>query len=316
MIRGRYAPSPTGRLHFGNLRTAMIAWLQAKLNQGHFILRIDDLDQPRNIPGSIEQILDDLKWLGISWDEGPYLQSQRTHYYQVAFSQLQELNFVYPCVCSRKDIAMAISAPNFGQTTHVYPGTCRPEKIYGLNVEDDGEYTDSDSQKSWRYQVPTQELRFKDRVSGLQRLYLPDTVGDFVVKRKDGLFAYQLASIVDDDSMGVTDVVRGNDLLDSTVRQLALADSLGYVRPRFWHLPMLLDQQGERMSKRGHAETLSSWQQDNKTSAQLIGSFAYGLGLIDEPAVLSSQELLQQLDPKMLEQKLRSNSIENADNAT
>ena len=307
MMRGRYAPSPTGRLHFGNLRTAMVAWLQAKLNQGDFILRIDDLDQPRNKAGSVEQIVDDLQWLGISWDEGPYLQSQRTDYYQAAFSQLRESSLVYPCGCSRKDIAMAISAPNYGQTIHVYPGTCRPEKISDLSVQDEGENIDSDTLRSWRYQVPDQELRFEDRVSGLQRLYLPDTVGDFVVKRKDGLFAYQLASIVDDYTMGVSDVVRGNDLLDSTVRQLALADSLGYARPRFWHLPLLHDQQGERMSKRGHAETLSSWQQDKKTSEQLIGSFAYGLGLIDQPADLSSQELVQQLDPQMLELKLRSN---------
>ena len=239
MTRGRYAPSPTGRLHLGNLRTALLAWLQARIDRGVFILRIDDLDTPRNKPGSVEQMIQDLYWIGLDWDEGPdvggehapYFQSQRLGHYEKAFHYLQEKSAVFPCKCSRKDIANAISAPNGAENNRIYPGTCRPGKnhIHADNLNSPGVY-------AWRYCVNNQNIVFEDAVLGHQRQKLPSAVGDFVVKRKDGLFAYQLTSILDDILMSVTDVVRADDLLDSTPRQIAILKTLQGTIPRFCNI--------------------------------------------------------------------------------
>ncbi|MCY3769824.1 MAG: tRNA glutamyl-Q(34) synthetase GluQRS [Gammaproteobacteria bacterium] len=307
---GRYAPSPTGRLHLGNLQTALLAWLQARLMGGRFILRMDDLDQPRIRPGAQQQILEDLAWMGLDWDEGPdvggangpYLQSQRTRYYAQALDTLGKHKKIFACFCSRKDIALAVGAPHPGDRNQPYPGTCR------ANLYPGGHQTANPDDKkplSWRYCVGDRKIVFDDLVCGRQEQDLATDAGDFVVKRKDGQFAYQLTTVVDDGLMGVSDVVRGADLLSSTHRQIALISDLGFSKPRFWHMPLVYDFRNRRMSKRDGSDSLEQWQSAGKTAPQLIGEFAYPLGLIDQPGPLSTQELLASLDSTGFQEALR-----------
>ncbi len=294
---GRYAPSPTGPLHLGNARTALLAWLQVRLAGGRFIMRMDDLDLPRVKAGSAAQCLDDLRWLGLDWDEGPdvggphapYEQSQRSDLYEKALSVLHAESFIYRCYCSRRDIREAASAPH--QPGHVlrYPGTCRerePDKIPTLPP-------------AWRFKVDNLKINMSDGIVGNYSQRLADEVGDFVVKRRDGLFAYQLASVVDDIAMGVTDIVRGADLLDSAPRQLALVDALGAARPVFWHVPMLCDAKGVRLSKRNGADSLQDmWEQHQRPEA-VVGELAASLGLLAhesaKPKPISAADLLATL---------------------
>ncbi len=308
MSCGRYAPSPTGRLHLGNLRTALLAWLQCRLINGKFILRIDDLDQPRNVPGSLEQIIEDLYWLGLDWDEGPdvggingpYLQSLRLGFYRRAFDSLRKYGCVFPCVCSRKDIAMALSAPHQDQPVNIYPGTCRPTASILVGAR----AVDARENFAWRFAVGDQTVHFDDEICGPQWLELKSCVGDFVVRRRDGLYAYQLVSVVDDQMMGVTDVLRGEDLINSTHRQLALIHALHYRIPGFWHVPLLRDNENRKMSKRDGSDSLKQWQERAGTAEQLVGYFAYSSGLIDENRPISATELLQTLDIRRYKAKL------------
>lgn len=305
---GRYAPSPTGRLHFGNLRTAVLAWLQVRLSDGMFVLRIDDLDTPRNKAGSLEQILDDLRWLGIDWDEGPdiggenypYLQSQRNSTYKNAFVKLNASGKTYPCKCSRKDIANILSAPHPSGTVTAYPGTCRPNKSIASIDVGEGEL------QAWRFIVGNESIEYNDLICGNQVQELEHNVGDFVIRRRDGLFVYHLASIVDDYKMDVTDVVRGDDLIESTPRQIALMNSLGYPIPDFWHVPMVFDNDGERMSKRDGSDSLEQWKNTGKTAEQLIGQFASSLELIDKDEAISCNELLGFMDLNIFKSKLNT----------
>jgi glutamyl-tRNA synthetase len=279
----------------------MLAWLGARLNEGRFILRIDDLDGQRNRPGALGQILEDLRWLGLDWDEGPdiggehgpYSQSQRLWHYEEAFLRLQQQARVFPCRCSRKDIALAVSAPHLDQPARIYPGTCRlpnsSETTRGSRVYHGDEV-------SWRYRVRSKIVCYDDKLRGRQQQHLGREVGDFVVKRKDGLYAYQLATVVDDGLMGVTDVLRGEDLLESTPRQIALMNALDLPVPDFWHVPLMLDESGQRMSKRDGSNSLEQWLEKSKPPSQLVGHLASSLGLIDEDRSLSTTELLQELD--------------------
>ena len=309
MFCGRYAPSPTGRLHLGNLRTAVLAWLNTRLNKGKFILRIDDLDSPRIRPGALGQILEDLRWIGLDWDEGPdtggksgpYLQSLRLGHYENAFLRLRHQSRVFPCRCSRKDIALAVSAPHLDQPTRIYPGTCRPGKLAETT---DASRCNPRNELSWRYGVGNSVVTYNDKLWGRQQQNLGSAVGDFVVKRKDGLYAYHLATVVDDGLMGVTDVLRGEDLLDSTPRQIELMKTLGIRVPEFWHVPLLHDDNGRRMSKRDGSNSLQQWQEKSKSPSRLVGHFARSLGLIDEDRPLSLTDLLQQLDPETFRQRL------------
>ncbi len=297
-MSGRYAPSPTGALHLGNLRTALIAWLQARLASQPFILRIEDLDLPRVRPGSQEQIIDDLRWLGLDWDEGagiggpsaPYDQSARNPFYQQAFQQLLDAEAIYPCYCSRKDIQNAASAPHAHEGGPVYSGTCRtPQRRAEM------EQKHPEKMAAWRYRVPARTIEFEDQIVGSVRQRLDREVGDFVIKRADGIFAYQLAVVVDDGLMGVTDVVRGADLLDSSARQIELFDALGYPTPHFWHVPLMVDDQGARLSKRDGSDSLEVWRKKGKSAEALIGFLAHSLGLLDENRSVSAQELLHSL---------------------
>ena len=270
-IVGRYAPSPTGAMHLGNLRTALLAWLQVRLQGGEFLLRMEDLDTPRVVEGSAQQILNDLEWLGLDWDGEVIYQSQRLSLYQEALDFLDDKQLIYPCYCSRKDIQLAASAPH----THagVYSGLCR-----NLSPE----------QAMKKAQQKTPALRFK--VTG----DLARTCGDFVVKRADDLFAYQLAVVVDDLEQGVTHVLRGQDLANSTERQLYLAKVL---EPKltpihYTHVPLMLDESGVRLSKRDGSLSVNEYISQGKNAEALIGEFALELGFIGSFKPISAQQLL------------------------
>jgi len=296
---GRYAPSPTGELHLGNLRTALFAWLQARLMGAAFVLRMEDLDISRNREGCAGRILHDLRRLGLEWDEGPdrggplgpYSQLERGEIYQAALERLDAAGRLFPCFCSRRDIREAASAPHGAAV--VYPGTCRPADNGGSAAEDE---TDRRGlPPAWRFKTSHQWWRFHDCLQGIYRQHLGRDVGDFVVKRRDGIFAYQLAVVVDDALMGVTDVVRGDDLLDSTPRQIALQEALGLPTPRYWHVPVMRDQYGERLSKRNGAASLAQYCETGGTPESLVGRFARELSLRDTDEPLSAAELLSGL---------------------
>lgn len=235
--RGRFAPSPTGPLHMGSLVAAMASYLDAKAHHGQWLVRIEDLDFDRNVAGADQHILASLQRCGMQADEKIEWQSQRTHLYQAALDKLG--SFVFPCACSRKEIADSRLRAGL-QDSQIYPGTCRnglaPDRIA----------------RSFRLRVPDGEaaiIHFHDRLMGEQSQDLSADVGDFVLKRADGFWAYQLAVVVDDAAQGVTDIVRGEDLLDSTARQIYLQNLLGLPQPRYLHVPVVVNEVGEKLSK-------------------------------------------------------------------
>jgi len=302
VVVGRYAPSPTGRQHLGNLRTALLAWLQVRIVNGIFVLRMEDLDLPRTRPGSAEQILADLRWLGLDWDEGPdvggpvasYVQSERVELYEEALAKLVQGQHTFACYCSRKDIAEAASAPH-GIDGPIYPGTCR-----------DREQADDGKRAAIRCRVGRSRISFTDVVAGSFEFDLGTSVGDFVIKRTDGLFAYQLAVALDDALMGVTDVVRGDDLLNSTPRQIHVQQLLGFEPPRYWHVPLKNDSDGNRLSKRDGSESLAEQQRNGVKADVVVGELAYELGLITINRPLSAAELVAELDEPQFVQALKS----------
>ncbi|MGI9291006.1 MAG: tRNA glutamyl-Q(34) synthetase GluQRS [Gammaproteobacteria bacterium] len=302
-VIGRYAPSPTGALHFGNLRTALLCWLQARLAGGRLLMRMDDLDAPRNRPGSAEQILDDLSWLGLDHDGEVIVQSERSASYEQAFGRLRDQNRLFACRCSRKDIQQALSHPDPAAATSRYPGTCRPGGPNAVALQDQ-----QDVPVAWRFNVSGKVIHFEDEVLGPQQDNLAIDPGDFVVRRKDGIFAYQLASVVDDITLGVTDVVRGADLLDSTARQIALFNALDAPPPRFWHVPLMTDSHGEKLSKRDGSMSLKIWREQGRTPAEVIGTLAASIGLVPADSELSAAELLQQLNSDQFKQALNQES--------
>lgn len=299
---GRYAPSPTGALHLGNLRTAMLAWLHAKLNGGEIVLRMEDLDTPRVVEGSADQILRDLEKLGITWQGEVVYQSTRLPLYESAMQSLDQLGLLYPCFCSRKELQQIASAPH--QANLVYPGTC-------------AQLDESTIAEKRAHKVPSVRLRVTEELINYGEKVYPNkpenlavTVGDFVLKRADGLFAYQLAVVVDDIDQGITDVVRGADLLQSTARQHYLATLLDSDKPpmRYWHVPLLMDRAGARMSKRDGSYSLDDWLEAGNTIPDLVAQFASELGLLDTNQPISLDELQQQLSLDRFESALR-NSI-------
>lgn len=268
MLRARFAPSPTGEMHLGNARTALLAWLQARAAGGRFVLRLEDLDTGRVRAGAADQILSDLAWLGLDWDEGwdiggacaPYIQSERLDVYAQYAAKLQ----TYFCSCSRRDIQNAVSAPHEGEVR--YPGICRAAPIH------------PERPLALRLRVPDLETEFTDGICGTVRENVQITAGDFVIRRNDGAWAYQLACVVDDLEMQISDVLRGADLLSSTARQLVLYRAFGQAAPRFFHAPLLTDFRGQRLSKRNHALSLCSLRQAGANPQQLVLELAQGLG--------------------------------------
>lgn len=243
--RGRFAPSPSGPLHFGSLVAAVGSYLDARTQGGEWLVRMEDVDRPRNVPGAAEQILSTLEAFGFTWD-GPVLwQSERDAAYGDVLAALRRDGLAYPCACSRKEIADSARRPAVDGGL-AYPGTCRNGLPPGR------------AERAWRLRVDATETAFVDRLQGRVAQFLEPDVGDFVLRRADGLFAYQLAVVVDDAAQGITDIVRGADLLDSTPRQLWLQRCLGYPQPCYAHLPVAANAAGEKLSKQTLAPALDA----------------------------------------------------------
>lgn len=248
-ITGRFAPSPTGALHTGSLVAAVGSWLLAKSAGGRWLLRMDDLDTPRQVPGMVDDILATLESFGLLWDGGITWQSRHVEAYREAFEEVQKLGLVYPCGCSRKEIALSASAPHPDDDGVPYPGFCINGMREGVTI------------RSWRVRVADEQVCFDDLRKGRICRNLSQCYGDFVLRRGDGVFAYQLAVVVDDQLTGVTQVVRGDDLLHSTPRQIYLQQLLGLLRPEYCHLPLVTGTGGAKLSKRDNlvSHHLGNW---------------------------------------------------------
>ncbi len=291
--RGRFAPSPTGVLHRGNLRTALLSWLHARLRGGAWLLRLDDLDTPRNRAGAETSILADLDWLGLNWD-GPVLrQSERRGLYATALSALRRYGLLYPCRCSRRLLA-DISAPH--GSAAVYPGTCRAVKGGWGPVQG--------RLPSWRLQLAPGSLQWTESYGAPGKLDGPAAVGDVVLRRADGYLAYHLATALDELAMGISDVVRGDDLWSATGAQVAVMAALGAAPPRYGHVPLWRDGRGRRLSKREGAEGLAGYRDSGMDAAAVVGQLAATAALVPVGTRLSAAELLQQLTPARLDQAL------------
>lgn len=238
-VTGRFAPSPTGPLHLGSLVAAVGSWLYARAEGERWLVRMEDIDTPRVVPGSAEEILAALRRYALEWDGEVVWQSGRTALYERALEELRAKDRVFDCACSRADLQRAASAPVGSEP--VYPGTCRNGIAPGKTA------------RAIRFRAPDEVIAFEDLVAGHQRENVAEKTGDFVVRRADGLFAYQLAVVVDDADQGVTQVVRGADLLASTPRQIALQRALGYPAPRYAHLPLVVNADGSKLGKRDGA---------------------------------------------------------------
>ena len=285
---GRFAPTPSGRLHLGNLLCAMLAYLSARSQGGQFLLRIEDVDIPRCPRALAQQAIDDLRFLGFRWDAPPLYQSERSGVYQDVLNRLRREGHVYPCFCTRAQLHATV-APNLGDTQFIYPGTCAH-----LTPEEAAERAQTRA-PAMRLRVPDETIPFTDRVFGAQAENLARDCGDFLLQRSDGLFGYQLAVVVDDALSGVTEVVRGSDLLSSTPRQLWLYRELGLTPPKFYHLPLLLASDGRRLSKRDGDQSLENLRA-KYTPEEIIGKLAFACGLQASPAPTTPQALARTFD--------------------
>lgn len=291
MIKGRFAPSPTGRMHLGNIASALLSWLSARAQGGAWLLRIEDLDPQRSKREYSRIIEDDLHWLGLDWDEGgldgrgdagPYSQSQRGDIYARYLELINATGYTYPCRCTRAEI-MATQAPHQSDGRIVYGGRCRPAVLPAFGADFDGAST--------RICVPDSIISFDDGLYGPQHFNLAREVGDFILRRADGAWAYQLAVVVDDALMGVTEVVRGSDLLLSAAQQIYLYRLLGLEPPRFAHVPLLCNAEGRRLSKRDGSLSMEHLRA-TMTAPQIIGRLAALLGLLPEPTEITAAELI------------------------
>ena len=292
-VVGRFAPSPSGRLHLGNLACSLLAWLSARSRGGRIVLRIEDLDAERCPRKYADQLEEDLGWLGLFWDEGgskggphePYYQSECSGIYTESYKKLEARGLVYPCFCSRSQLHAA-SAPHTSDGNVIYPGTCR-----GLTAEEIAEKRKKKA-PAYRLMVPDENITFTDGCMGEHTENLLRDCGDFYLRRADGVFAYQLAVVVDDARMGVTEVVRGADLLSSTARQLYLYRLLGLPAPKFAHCPLLLASDGRRLSKRDGDQSLENLRA-RYTAEDIVGRLAYAYGLQEEPAPRTPESLIK-----------------------
>ena len=287
-ITGRFAPSPSGRMHLGNLWSCLLAWLSARSAGGGMVLRLEDLDPDRCRREYCDQVMRDLEWLGLDWDNQPVYQSERTEIYAEAFANLEKQGLVYPCYCNRAE-RLAASAPHRSDGVVIYGGRCR-----GLSEQEREELAVA-RRPAWRLKVPDEEYTFTDLLQGEYRENLERDCGDFILRRSDGVYAYQLAVVVDDALMGVSQVVRGQDLLDSTPRQNYIQDLMGYDRPEYGHVPLLLSGDGRRLAKRDRDQELGQLQQ-RYTAPELVGRLAHLAGLIDRPEAVTPGELVGLFD--------------------
>lgn len=282
-VTGRFAPSPSGRMHLGNIYSALISWLSARSKGGEWILRIEDIDRGRSRQEWVDCIREDLRWLGLTWDK-EYIQSERFHIYERELNKLKDRGLTYPCYCTRADI-MATQAPHESDGRIVYQGTCRP--ALGKVVVPPG----NGRCGATRLIVPDCDISYHDRHYGSQCINLAHHCGDFVLQRADGAWAYQLAVVVDDALMGVTEVVRGRDLLLSVPQQLYLYDLLGYTAPEFAHIPLLCNTEGQRLSKRDKSLDMGCLRKEF-TPEMLLGKIASTLGIIPPGNGITAEELL------------------------
>ena len=283
---GRFAPTPSGRMHLGNVFAALLSYVSVKSKGGGWILRMEDLDTLRTKEEYAELLRDDLRWLGLDWDQETEPQSLRSAVYDRYFEQLREKNLLFPCYCTRSQLHN-VNAPHLSDGTYVYAGTCR-------NLTD-AERAAKKRSPSWRVMVPDREFSFTDRVQGPYRENLSADCGDFVVRRADGVYVYQLAVTVDDGESGVTEVVRGWDLLSSAPRQMYLQELFGFDRPEYAHIPMLMAPEGRRLSKRDQDLDMGALR-SRLTPAQLIGVLANAAGLTETAAPISADELASIFD--------------------
>ena len=275
---GRFAPTPSGRMHLGNVFAALIAWLSVRSRGGEMVLRMEDLDTQRTSGEFAEILRSDLQWLGLDWDVETAPQSQRSAVYDRYFEKLMDEGLLYPCYCTRSQLH-SVNAPHLSDGTYVYPGTCR-----NLNNPPAGR------KPAWRVVVPDKVWSFTDLVQGDYALNLATDCGDMVVRRADSVYVYQLAVTVDDGEAGVTEVVRGMDLLSSAPRQMYLQELFGFSHPQYGHVPMLLAPDGRRLSKRDKDLDLGELRK-RLTPEQLIGNLAYAAGLTEKYEPVSAREL-------------------------
>lgn len=282
-VCGRFAPSPTGRMHLGNVFSALLSWLSVRAQGGTWLLRIEDIDPQRSRHEYADMLMDDLQWLGLEWDGKPYWQSQRGDIYARYLQQLTDAGLIYPCYCTRADI-LATQAPHESDGRVVYKGTCR-------NLPPGARKGPA----AMRMKVPDEGrgiVTFTDGHYGTHTVDLTTQCGDFIVRRKDGAWAYQLAVVVDDSLMGINEVVRGRDLLLSSPQQIYLAQQLGFTPPRFTHLPLLCNTAGQRLSKRDKSLDMGCLRQ-RFIPNQIIGLLAHAAGLQPTPDAVSVQSLVK-----------------------
>lgn len=303
--KGRFAPSPTGRMHLGNVAAALMSWLSVRSKGGKWVLRIEDLDPQRSRLEYARQIEDDLHWLGLEWDEGgidgkgsdgPYLQSRRGEIYSDYLDRLHQTELTYPCHCTRADI-MATQAPHQSDGRIVYSGRCRPRQL-----RTDGQLPPADESRkaSTRLWVPDREITYTDRLYGRQSVNLADHCGDFILRRADGAWAYQLAVVVDDAEMGITEVVRGNDLLLSAAQQIYLYGLLNLEAPEFAHIPLVCNADGRRLSKRDSSLSMEALR-ETSTAEEIIGRCARLIGIQPEYRPISADALIDLFDRAKLQ---------------
>ena len=286
-VVGRFAPTPSGRMHLGNVFAALMAWLSVRSKRGEMVLRMEDLETQRTSAEFAQVLREDLAWLGLDWDIETPPQSERSGVYDRYFEKMKDEGLLYPCYCTRSQLH-GVNAPHLSDGTYVYPGTCR-------NLTD----PPAGRKPAWRVMVPDRVWSFRDRVQGDYQLTLATDCGDMVVRRADGVYVYQLAVTVDDGEAGVTEVVRGMDLLSSAPRQMYLQELLGFSHPEYGHVPMLLAPDGRRLSKRDRDLDLGELQK-HMTPEALIGNLAFAAGLIDRFEPVSARELAQHFRWDML----------------
>lgn len=288
---GRLAPSPTGALHLGNARSLLMAWLSIRSRGGTLRLRIEDIDGPRIRSGAMEQTIEDLLWLGLDWDGEPEIQTEHLARHQAALENLQQQQLVYPCICSRREIEEAATAPHESDgisAETIYPGTCRDRWR-----DEEHARAESGRDPAFRLKVTESAVAFEDQFTGPQ---LGELSGDFVVRKRDGTPSYQLAVVVDDAAAGITEVLRADDLLSSTPRQLLLYRHLKAESPHFIHLPLIVGLDGRRLAKRHGDTSLASYRHQGVSARSLVGALGFLSGLVEQGTQCLPEDLLDGFD--------------------
>ncbi len=282
-MKGRLAPTPSGYMHLGNAFSALLSWLSVRSQGGQLLLRIEDLDQNRSRPEYVTSLLNDFSWLGLDWDEGPIFQSDRTPFYEKNLTKLKQNNLLYPCFCTRKQLHAA-SAPHESDGLHLYNGHCRrlPHSEFSLQHY----------HGTLRVKVPSEDVFLHDTCFGPYTQNLARDCGDFILRRSDGVYAYQLATPADDGDMHITEVVRGRDLLSSSPRQIWLMQKLGYTPPQFCHVPLLLAPDGRRLAKRDRDLEIAFLRENGWHAPHLIGLLAFWAGLLPKWEAVYAKDLI------------------------